>query len=209
MKKRTFGAGVVVSFMTFLISVSALAQELDNGDAGGFSDSARNLLFALGAVLLILIIIFVVLLLKPKKIVPAQPGPEPQPEASKKEGLTSTEVISMPAPPADETQLLQNFHAELLVEQGNDKGAIFTISKNTNTIGRSGTRVNDIALTDNTVSKVQATLYFDPVSNCFSIVNEGTKNPTKVNGVIAGKRVLLGGGEVIEMGKTALRFKLL
>jgi hypothetical protein len=209
MKKRTFGAGVAVLFMTLFISVSALAQELDNIDAGGFSDSTRNLLIGLGAVLLILIITFVVLLLKPKKNVPAQPGPETQPETRKNEGLLSTVVIPMPATPGDETQLLQNSHAELLVEQGIDKGAVFTISKNTNNIGRSGARINDIVLTDNTVSKVQATLYFDPASNCYSLVNEGTKNPTKVNGVLAGKRVLLGGGDLIEMGKTALRFKLL
>jgi len=115
----------------------------------------------------------------------------------------------MAAAQGGETQLLQNPIAELHVEQGSDKGRIFIVNKHDNSIGRSGARFNDIILTDNTVSKEQAALHFDPSSGRFSVVNESVKNPTKVNGVIASQRVLLSGGELIEMGKTVLRFKIL
>ncbi|MBN2400347.1 MAG: FHA domain-containing protein [Candidatus Aminicenantes bacterium] len=190
-------------------------RELNRTDVGEFSTSTRSLLIGLGAILVILIVIFIILLLKLKKNVPAQPTPaavsQPgtEPEAPKGANSIPTVAIPTPVPQGDETQLLQNPLAELLVEQGFDKGMVFTICKNTNTIGRSGARVNDVVLTDNTVSKAQATLHFDPVSGHFSIVNDGTKNPTKVNGAVAVQQVPLSGGELIEMGKTVLRFKKL
>ena len=190
-------------------------KELERADAGGLSKSTRNLLLGLGAVLFILIIIFVVLLLKPKKGTAAQPRseeiirPEARRENYKGAGAAPTIVVPMSAAQGGETQLLQNPIAEFLVEQGSDKGRIFIVSKNVNSIGRSGTRFNDIVLTDNTVSKEQASLHFDPASGRFSIVNESAKNPTKVNGIIASQQMLLSGGELIEMGKTILRFKIL
>ena len=192
-----------------------LIKELERAEAGGLSTSTRNLLIALGAVLFILIIIFVILLLKPKKGIAAQPRseeiirPEARHENFKGAGAAPTIVVPLAAAQGGETQLLQNPIAELNVEQGSDKGRIFTVSKNASSIGRSGTRFNDVSLTDNTVSKEQATLHFDPASGRFSIVNESVKNPTKVNGVIASQRVLLSGGELIEMGKTVLHFKIL
>lgn len=93
------------------------------------------------------------------------------------------------------------------MEQGDDKGLVFAIKKNVSFIGRPGARLNDVILTDNTVSKEQATLQFDQITGRYSIVNESAKNPTKVNGVVASQPVFLKGGESIEMGKTALRFK--
>ena len=190
-------------------------KELERADAGGLATSTRNLLLGLGAVLFILIIIFVILLLKPKKGTTAQPRseeiirPEVRRENYKGAGAAPTIVVPMAAAQGGETQLLQNPIAELLVEQGSDKGRIFTVSKNVSSIGRSGTRFNDIVLTDNTVSKEQASLHFNPASGRFSIVNESAKNPTKVNGIIASQQVLLSGGELIEMGKTVLLFKIL
>jgi hypothetical protein len=189
-------------------------KELERTDAAEFSASTRNLLLGLGAVLLVLIIVFVALLLKPKKSVAprsrseADNEPEVKHEKPKGEGPLPTVAVPMAGPQGDETQLLLNPNAELLVELGNDKGRTFTVSKNVSTIGRSGTRLNDIVLTDNTVSKEQASLHFDPVSGRFSIVNESAKNPTKVGGMVASQPVLLKGNELIEMGKTALRFKL-
>jgi hypothetical protein len=215
MGKGAFRAGVVFLSLSLFISLGAQAQELDKVDTGEFSASTRTLLIGLGAVLVILIIVFVVLLLKPKKNIPMRSKPDtvikpgPQPEAPKGGGAVPTVAIPMPAPPGDETQLIQDPLAELLVEQGIDQGAVFSISKNTSTIGRSGTRINDVILTDNTVSKAQATLFYDPASGRFSIVNEGTKNPTKVNGAFVIQKTTLNGGELIEMGKTALRFKRL
>ncbi|MCX6555283.1 MAG: FHA domain-containing protein [Candidatus Aminicenantes bacterium] len=189
-----------------------IIRESERTDASEFSASTRNLLLGLGAVLVILIVIFVFLLLKPKKTVSqsrseAGSKPEARQEKPKNEGILPTVAVPMPTPQGGETQLLLNPNAELLVEQGNDKGLVFTINKNISLIGRSGTRLNDIVLTDNTVSKEQAALHFDPISGRYSIVNESAKNPTKVNGVIASQPVFLKGGESIEMGKTTLRFK--
>ncbi len=192
-----------------------LIKEVERTDAGEFSTSTRNLLIGLGALLVILIVVFVILLLKFKKNVPAQSKPETvgkpgtESETPKGEGSIPTVAIPTPVPQGDETQLLQNPLAELQVEQGFDKGTVFTICKNTNAIGRSGARVNDVVLTDNTVSKAQATLYFDPGKGHFSIVNETTKNPTKINGVTVAEQANLSSGEAIEMGKTVLRFKIL
>jgi hypothetical protein len=189
-------------------------KELERADAAEFSASTRNLLLGLGAVLLILIIVFVALLLKPKKSVgprsrsEAENEPEGKHKEPKGEGPLPTVAVPMPGPQGDETQLILNPNAELLVELGNDKGMIFTVSKNVSTIGRSGARSNDIVLTDNTVSKEQASLHFDPISGRFSIINESAKNPTKVSGMVASQPILLKGNELIEMGKTALRFKL-
>jgi hypothetical protein len=186
-----------------------LIKEMERVDAGGFSTSTRNLLIGLGAVLLILIIVFVVLLLKPKKAVTEQPKSAARRENNKGAGAAETIVVPMAAAQGGETQLLQNPIAELLVEQGSDKGMIFTISKNVSNIGRSGIRVNDIILTDNTVSKEQAALHFDHANAKFSITNQSGKNQTKVNGVIFDKPALLKDGDLIEMGKTVLRFKII
>jgi hypothetical protein len=188
-------------------------KELERADAGGFSSQTRTLLIALGALLAVLVVVFLVLLLKPKKVADAQPKPG---EVIRPETRRESQKVAAPAPTivvpraqgqVDETQLLQNPVAELLVEQGSDRGAIFTVSKNVSTIGRSGTRFNDIVLTDLSVSKEQASLYFDPGSRRFSVANESTKNPIRVNGVTVEKKMTLNGGELIEMGKTALRFK--
>jgi hypothetical protein len=192
-----------------------IIKETDRTDASEFSASTRNLLIGLGGALVVLIVIFVFLLLKPKKktVAPSrsEAGSKPgaRPEKRKDEGLLPTVTVPTPAPQGGETQLLLNPNAELLVEQGNDKGLVFNIKKNVSLIGRSGTRLNDVILTDNTVSKEQAALNFDPITGRYSIVNESAKNPTKVNGIIASQPVFLKGGESIEMGKTALRFKQL
>jgi hypothetical protein len=204
--------GIVLPFTNAINK--PIIKELERTDASEFSASTRNLLLGLGAVLLVLIVIFVILLLRPKKggaprsRSDAENGPEAKHEEGKGDGPLPTVAVPMAGPKGDETQLLLNPMAELLVELGNDKGMIFTVSKNISMIGRSGARVNDIVLTDNTVSKEQASLHFDPVSGRFSIINESTKNPTKVGGVIASQHILLKGNELIEMGKTALRFKL-
>jgi pSer/pThr/pTyr-binding forkhead associated (FHA) protein len=211
---RSFRVTGVVLQVADLGNVPVI-KESKRVDAGEFSNSTRNLLIGLGAVLLILIIVFVILLLKPKKN-PSSPSkqaatakPGTKTEAAKGNDAIPTVAIPMPAPAGDETQLLPTPLAELLVEQGNDKGAVFTVGNSTTAIGRSGARHNGIVLTDNTVSKAQATLRFDPARGRLAIVDDGAKNPTKVNGVIAGQPVLLNGGELIEMGKTALRFKML
>ena len=192
-----------------------VVNEPEGTEAGEFSRATINLLIGLGAVLLILIIVFVVLLLKPKKNSPLEAKPDtvvkpgPRTGTAMGNGAMPTIAIPVPAPAADETQFLKNPLAELRVERGIDQDAVFVVNKNTSAIGRAGARINDVVLTDNTVSKAQATLLFAPASGRYSIMNEGTKNPTKVNGEIIGQETPLAGGELIEMGLTALRFTIL
>jgi len=208
MKKNATPARMVFLLVSLLICVNAnyaALTELAMGEGGRFSQSGRNLLIVLGAILAVLIVIFLVLLLKSTKNSPGQTGEGVAPGGDN----AATSVIPMPGAAAQVTQFLQNPLAELRVEQGSDQGAVFTVSKNASAIGRSGARSNDVILTDKTVSKVQATLYFDPASGCFSLINESPKNQTKVNGVIAYQHIPLSGGELIEMGRTALRFKIL
>jgi len=169
----------------------------------------------LGAVLFILIIIFIVLLLKLKKTAASRSRSkavlkiETGHENHKGAGAIPIGAVPMATVQGGKTQLLPNPIAELLVERGSDMGMMFTVSKNASTIGRSGARLNDIVLTDNTVSKEQASLHFDLVNVRFSITNQSGKNQTKVNGIIVDNHVFLNDGELIEMGKTALRFKKL
>jgi hypothetical protein len=201
MKKCAMPAGRSVRLLLLLASLdvhAAMAGASAAAGGGRFSPSGRGLLLWLAAVWVFLVLAYLLLFLIFRKGAAAQE----QPTAFGQESAP-TMVIS----PSGPTQFLENPLAELRVEQGSDKGAVFVVSKNINAIGRFGTRVNDVVLTDRTVSKVQATLYFDPGSGCFSIVNESPKNQTKVNGVIAYQQVPLTGGELIEMGRTALRFK--
>jgi len=189
-------------------------KELERAAVGEFSSSTRNLLLGLGVVLIILIVVFVFLLLKPRKSAASQSRtkavimPETRNESRNGTVVIQDAVLPIPEAQGGETQLLPTMIAELLVERGSDKGVKFTISKNENAIGRSGKRLNDIVLTDNTVSKEQASLHFDPVNNQFTIINQSGKNQTKANGIIVEKPLLLKDGDLIEMGKTALRFKI-
>jgi hypothetical protein len=201
MKQCALPAGWPVRLLFLLTCLNLHAAMAGGSAAGGggrFSPSGRSQLLVLGAIWVFLVLAYLILFFVFRK---GAAAPEP-PTVSGQESVP-TMVIS----PSGPLQFLENPLAELRVEQGSDKGAVFVISKNINAIGRFGTRVNDVVLTDRTVSKVQATLYFDPASGCFSIINESPKNQTKVNGVIAYQQVPLTGGELIEMGRTALRFK--
>lgn len=188
-------------------------KELERAGAGGFSGQTRTLLIALGVLMALLVIVFLVLLLKPKKSASAQPGAQavitPQSRREGPKGPAPTIFVPRGAPHGGETQLLLNPIAELSVEQGSDRGKVFTVTTNTCTIGRSGTRINDVQLSDPTVSKEQASLYYDAGSGKLSILNESAKNPTRVNGVVVEGTAPLKGNDLIEMGKTALRIKLL
>ncbi len=188
-------------------------KELSRADAGGLSGQSRTLLIALGGLMALLVIVFLVLLLKPKKAatipVDAQPVITPQARRESPRGPAPTIVVPRGAPQGGETQLLQNPIAELMVEQGSDRGKAFTVAAGTCTIGRAGTRLNDVQLSDPTVSKEQASLYYDAGSGKLSILNESAKNPTRINGVVVEGTAPLKSNDLIEMGKTALRIKLL
>jgi pSer/pThr/pTyr-binding forkhead associated (FHA) protein len=111
------------------------------------------------------------------------------------------------APEAAKTQMFMSLGADLVAEKGPDKGREFPLHKPVTTIGRAGARSNDVEVSDDTVSKDQASIYYDGARKTFSIANESGTNPTKVNGQQISGPTQLDHGSVIEMGRTAFRFK--
>jgi len=192
--------------------------------APGMASNTLYILIGAGVVFLFLLIIFIVLLTKPKKSAgPATIRPGPQdtvrpafrpeaPPAGADMGKT-TKIPSAPPSPAyaapapDKTQVFMSLGADLIVEKGPDKGKEFPLHKQVMTIGRPGTRKNDVEVTDDTVSKDQASVYYDNTRKLFSIANESATNPTKVNGQLISGPTLLENDALIEMGRTVFRFK--
>jgi hypothetical protein len=180
----------------------------------GMTSTMKILLYGGGALFLILLIIFIVLLAKPKKAVVQQtarpapgPAPPPQPAAPDISKTTKIQTTDAAPPTADKTQVYMSLGADALVERGPDKGKEFAFHKQVTTIGRAGSRKNDIELSDDTVSKTQASVFYDNTVQQFSISNESTTNPTKVNGALLKEPVQLKDNDLIEMGKSSLRFK--
>ena len=116
-------------------------------------------------------------------------------------------AASPAAAATDATQRFVSLGADLIAEKGPDKGREFPLHKPVTTIGRAGARRNDVELSDDTVSKDQASIYYDVARREFSIANESATNPTKVNGAQISGPTLLENGGTIEAGRTILRFK--
>ena len=187
--------------------------------APGMASTTLYLLIGAGAVFLVLLIVFIVLLTKPKKTaapVTIRPRPQdtvrsglrpaaPAPDLDKTTKLPTGPAYAAPAP--DKTQVFMSLGADLIIEKGPDKGKEFTLHKQVMTIGRPGARKNDVELADDTVSKDQASIYYDNTRKLFSIANESATNPTKVNGQFISGPTLIENGALIEIGRTILRFK--
>jgi len=190
--------------------------------APGMASTTLYLLIGAGVVFLVLLITFIVLLTKPKKAAApvtirprpqdtVRPGPRPVtpgPDLDKTTKLpTGPPTPAYAAPAPDKTQVFMSLGADLIIEKGPDKGKEFTLHKQVMTIGRPGARKNDVELADDTVSKDQASIFYDNTRKLFSIANESATNPTKVNGQIISGPTLIENGALIEMGRTIFRFK--
>jgi hypothetical protein len=192
----------------------------------GMASTTLYILIGAGAVFLILLVVFIVMLSKPKQkaAAPAEtirPRPQdtihpavrpmaPAPgyaDAGKTAKMPSGPAPSFAGPSADKTQVYMNLGASILIDRGPDRGKEFPLHKPVMTIGRPGARKNDIELADDTVSKDQASIYFDNTRKTFSIANESSTNPTMVNGQPVSGPTLVENDTVIEMGRTVLRFK--
>ena len=179
----------------------------------GMPSTMKYLLFGGGFLFLVLLIIFIALLVKPKSrpISQSTIRPPVPPMAPPVSDLDKTRKISTappePEPGGDKTQVFMNLGAELVIEKGDDKGKEFTLHKQATTIGRAGARKNDVELIDDTVSKQQASIFYDNATKQFTIRNESTTNPSKVNGQILTDPVILNFDDQIEMGKTVILFK--
>lgn len=166
------------------------------------------ILIAAAAVFLILLVFLLRYLSKSKApthgapvIRPAQGG-APTPDMGK-----TIRVAPTAEPASAKTQVYLNLGATIVVEKGADAGREYPLHLLVLAIGRPGARKNDIELTDGTVSKEQATIRYNNIKKEFTLVNESQTNPTRVNGADVAEPVVLADGAVIEIGKTALRFK--
>jgi len=182
------------------------------------------LLIGAGALFLVLLIILVVILVKPKgapksatasrphTIKPESPPTvQPTPPESAAGPAPTRKVVTPSAPPPapepDKTRAFLSLRAEILIEKGPDEGKTYTFHKQVTTIGRGGSRKNDVELLDDTVSKEQSSIFYDNTTKEFSISNESTTNPTQVNQKIVTDTVILNDNDLIEVGASALRFK--
>jgi hypothetical protein len=166
----------------------------------GMSATLKIILIAAIVLFIALIIAFVLLMSRGKQRA-AEKGAG-RPEAAAEGGRTAR----IPAP-AEKTQVYLNLGADIVVEKGPDKGKEFALTKPAITIGRAGARKNDIELTDDTVSKEQATINYDNVKKTFSILNESSTNPTRIGGSAVSRSAVLENNTVLEMGRTQLRFR--
>ena len=190
----------------------------------GMTTMMKYILIGGGVLFLFLLIIFIVLLTRPKAapqiaatarptVRPPAPAPEPRPtptaappvvEPPKTRKVPTPEE---PTPEPDKTRAFMSLGGEITIEKGPDKDKQFTLHKQVTTIGRAGARKNDIELTDDTISKEQASIFYDNTTREFSISNESTTNPTMVNKKIITESLVLKDNDDIEAGETVLRFK--
>jgi len=187
----------------------------------GMSSTMLYLLIGAGVLFLALLAVFIILLTRTKQPAAAAGAEAARPRAQDAYQPPSRPVMPPPAaapdpartmkipaaPVPDKTQVFLSLGADLVVEKGPDKGREFPLHKYVTMIGRSGARQNDIELTDDTVSKDQASVYYDGAGKTFSITNESGTNPTKINGQPISGPTLIENGTLIEMGRTVLRLK--
>jgi pSer/pThr/pTyr-binding forkhead associated (FHA) protein len=205
-------------------SAAPILKEVSRSSPG-MSATMLYVLIGAGVLFLGLLIVFIVLLTrKPTVAAPAAETIRPRPQETIRPTARPMAPPPAPAPPlvaadpsrtakispapsADKTQVFMSLGADLVCEKGPDKGREFSLHKQVTTLGRAGARSNDVEVTDDTVSKDQASIYYDGTRLTFSIANESGTNPTKVNGQQISGPTQLENGSVIEMGRTVLRFK--
>jgi hypothetical protein len=197
-----------------------LMKELSRA-APGMASTTLYLLIGAGVVFVILLSTFIVLLTKPRRAaVPAEtirpqvrpaagptfvPPPPPPADASKTMKMPTAAVPGPAA--AAKTQVFISLGADIVIDKGPDKGKEFALHQQVTTIGRAGTRKNDIELNDETVSKEQASIFYDNVKKQFTVANESATNPTRVNGQAISGPTIVENGAIIEMGRSVLLFK--
>ena len=206
--------GVIVMMDPDAAQIQPILNEISR-TAPGLPGWLLIVLIAGGALFLILLIILIVLLVKPKApktepfqpaTTPAAPPPTPQPQAPEAQTRKVEAPSPAPEPAQEKTRAFLSLRAEIKIEKGPDAGKDHTLHKQVTTIGRSGARKNDIELSDDTVSKEQASIFYDNTTKEFSIRNESTTNPTQVNKKIVTDPIKLEQDDLIEVGATTLRF---
>jgi len=186
-----------------------------NRTTPGFPLWMKYLLIGGGSLFLVLLIIFIVLLVRPKGAARApetirptvRPAAPPAPSVVEPSPTRKVPTTSPPYPEPDKTRAFLSLGAEIIIEKGPDKGQEFTLHKQVTTIGHAGVRKNDVELTDDTVSKEQASIFYDNTTKEFFVKNESITNPTQVNQKVVTGSAILKNNDAIEMGATVLRFR--
>jgi hypothetical protein len=163
------------------------------------------------AVVAIIGIMFIVMRSKPASAAPAAYAPPPPQAAAPTMASApsaATQVASSAATMAASrgTEVFTRLGGELTVAEGPDRGRNLVIGKPVVTIGRSGSRKNDLELSDSTVSREQAKVLYNSGDRSFKVVNESTTNPTRINGATVDAAVLQD-GDRLEFGNTIVKFK--
>jgi uncharacterized protein (DUF4415 family) len=182
--------------------------------APGMASTTLYLLIGAGFAFVVLLIIFIVLLTKPKKQAGIQETIRPgtRPMAAPSDPSRTTKIPAAPSPIASaagpaKTQVFLRLDADIIIDKGPDQGKEFPLHQLVTTVGRPGSRKNDIELNDETVSKEQVSIYYDNVKKQFSVANESATNPTRINDQPISGPTVVENGALIEIGRTVLRFK--
>ena len=182
--------------------------------APGMASTTLYLLIGAGVAFVVLLIIFIVLLTKPKKQAGIQETIRPgtRPMAVPSDPSKTTKIPAAPSPVAAaagpaKTQVFLRLDADIIIDKGPDQGKEFPLHQLVTTVGRPGSRKNDIELNDETVSKEQVSIYYDNVKKQFSVANESATNPTRINDQPISGPTVIENGALIEIGRTVLRFK--
>jgi pSer/pThr/pTyr-binding forkhead associated (FHA) protein len=174
------------------------------------TSSTTIVLILAGLVFLVLLVLLLRLMSKsktgPRSAPVIRPASRAPAAASPDLAKTIRVTPGADAAPA-KTQVYLNLGASIVVDKGPDAGKEFPLHTLATAIGRPGARKNDIELTDGTVSKEQATVRYDNTKKEFSIINESSTNPTRVDQKELSGSTVIADGAVIEIGKTVLRFK--
>jgi hypothetical protein len=115
----------------------------------------------------------------------------------------ATQVV--PPPAAKATEVFFDLGMELVITDGPDKGKRFPLTKTAITLGRSGSRQNDVTLSDGTVSREHAKIIYAAAEKTFRLINESTTNPARLNGNPI-DAVAIKDGDTIQIGSTIMKF---
>jgi hypothetical protein len=136
---------------------------------------------------------------------PRQIGKSATPAVSAREAA-ETRMVGMAVPAlAAPTEIFLDVGASVQVTNGPDEGRQFMLSRPRISIGRPGSRLNEITLNDDTVSREHASIVYTSGEKTFRLINESTTNPARVNGVKV-EEIVLNDQDVIQLGSSSLLF---
>jgi hypothetical protein len=142
---------------------------------------------------------------QPALVRPVAPPPSTvRPAAGDAGRGAATQLV--PPPAAKATEVFFDLRAELVINDGPDRGKRFNLTKTTITIGRSGARQNDVTLSDSTVSREHAKIIYSVNEKTFRLINESATNPARLNGNPV-DTAILNDSDTIQTGATVFQFK--